>query len=103
MKIIDRNNPIDQEDGWLLLEEITINDRALICWYSPESDEIDISIFHLLERPNELSRRSKESRWGFMTYFVQGIRSDLQATEIINLYLRDIKAGNYWWENSPNH
>lgn len=103
MNIIDRNNPIDQDEGWLLLERQTINDRTLLCWYNPENDEISISLFNLFTQPNELSKRSSESQWGFMTHFIQNIKTDIEATEVVNLYLKDMKSGNYWWEGKPTH
>lgn len=101
--IIDRKDPIDEDDGWLLLERQTINDRTLLCWYNPNIDQISISLFNLLEQPNQLSQMSTESQWGYMTHYIQDIKSDREATELVNLYLEDLNKENYWWESIPNN
>ena len=103
MIIIDRNNPIDEDNGWLLLERQTINDRTLLCWYSPNTNQINISLFNLLEKPNALSKKSNESQWGFMTHYVKPIQTDIEATEVVNLCIKDLYSGNYWWEGNPTH
>lgn len=103
MVIIDRNDPIEEDDGWLLLERQTINDRTLLCWYNPNTDQISISLFSLLDRPNELSKRASESQWGFMTHYVENIKTDIEATEVVNLFVKDLQSGNYWWEGKPTH
>lgn len=103
MIIIDRNNPIDDDGGWLLLERKTVNDRTLLCWYNPNTDMISLSLFNLLERPNDLSKRSVESQWGYMTHYVENIKSDIEATEIVNLYMKDLQSDNYWWEGKTTH
>lgn len=89
---------IDEDDGWLLLERQTINDRTLLCWYSPTKGEINIAIFNLVEPINSLAKRSSESQWGWMTHFIENIKTEIEATEVVNLYLKDMQTDNYWWE-----
>ena len=103
MVIINRNDPLDEDEGWLLLTRQTLNDRTLLCWYNPDLDKISISLFNLFERPNQLSRNVKEGQWGFMTHFVQNIETDIEATEVVNMYLKDLKGENFWWEKDPTH
>ena len=103
MIIIDRNDPIDEDEGWLLLERQTINDRTLLCWFNPKIDIISVSLFNLLKQPNSLSKKINESQWGFMTHYVSNITSDMEATEVVNLYMKDLNAGNYWWETISIH
>lgn len=96
--IIDLNDPIDEDNGWLLLERQTINDRTLLCWYNPDTGYISVSLFHQYEKPNELSKRAVESQWGWMTHFVDHIPNSMQATEIVNNFLSNLEKNNTWWE-----
>jgi hypothetical protein len=90
---------IDEEEGWKLLERKTINDRTLICWYNPDTNIVSLCLFHLTERPNELSKRSPESTWGFATAYVTGMYTLKEASEVVSLYLQDMEADRFWWEN----
>ncbi|HBI00289.1 MAG TPA: hypothetical protein DDY18_01550 [Flavobacterium sp.] len=99
--IIDPTDYLEEDDGWLLLARRTFNDRTLLCWYNGLTEEYNIALFHLLERPNLLSQRAKESRWGWMTHFVQNL-NQLEATEVANLYMKDLENDNIWWEKGPS-
>lgn len=98
--IIDLDDPIDDDDGWLLLERQTINDRTLICWYNPDAGHISVSVFHKYEQPNALSKKSKLSQWGYMTHFIDHIQTAMEATVIVNQFLDDIEKNNHWWEGN---
>lgn len=95
---MDFNNPFDNQDGWKLLEERTFNDRTLIAWYNPNDSVISLIITHLLEQPNELSKRSPYTTWGYVTHMVSGMYTCEEASEVVSLYLQDIENENAWWE-----
>ena len=101
--IISLDHYLEEDDGWLLLCRHTLNDRTIIMWYNPEKDQINMSLFHQFEQPNAFSRRAKESQWGYMTYFIEEIKTEDEATEIVNLYLEDIEKENCWWEKDTTH
>jgi hypothetical protein len=89
---------ISEDKGWKLLEQITINDRSLICWYNPNDGVISLSLFHLTDQPNELSKKSPYSTWGYVTYLVTNMMTSVEAAEVVGLYLKDIENENAWWE-----
>ncbi len=89
---------IQEDDGWKLLEQTTVNDRTLIAWYNPDTTDIGICLFHLTDQPNELSKKSPHSTWGYVTYMIDGMYSEKEAAQVVCLYLKDIENGNYWWE-----
>ncbi len=98
--VIDLNDPIDEDNGWLLLERQIFNNRTLLCWYNPDTGYISISLFNQYERPNDLSKRATESQWGFMTHFVDHIPTAIDATKIVNDFLSDMEKDNIWWEGT---
>ena len=89
---------ISEEEGWKLLEEITINDRSLVCWYSPSNNVISLSLFHLTDQPNELSKKSPYTTWGYVTHMETNMATPKEAAEVVGLYLKDIENENIWWE-----
>lgn len=95
---MDFNNPIKEDEGWKLLEEISINDRTLIAWYNPNDGIISLILAHLDEQPNELSRKSPYTTWGYITHFVTAMYTCKEAAEVVGLYLKDLEGENYWWE-----
>ena len=102
---MDENNRypfgiIDEEEGWLLLEQKTINNRTLISWYNLNNQKISLFLFNTAEQPNDFSKRVDKSLWGFPTYFVTNMMSTSEAAEVVSLYLQDIEQENYWWENT---
>lgn len=101
--IIDLDSPIHSDDGWLLLERQVVNGRTMLCWYSPTVNEISIAIFSLFKQANDMSRKSPESQWGYMTRYVNHIKTTLEATEVANLYLNDMEKNNCWWETLSSH
>ena len=90
---------ISEEDGWRLLEQITFNDRTLLCWYNPNNSVISLFLFNAFDKPNSLSERSPESTYGYVTHMVTGMYSELEAAEVVGLYLKDLEKDNIWWEN----
>lgn len=96
---MDFKNPIDEEDGWKLLEGVTINDRSLIAYYNPNDNIISLVIFHLTEQPNELSKRSMYTTWGYVTHAITAMHTCEEAAEVVGLYLQDIENDSCWWEN----
>jgi hypothetical protein len=95
---MDFDNPIDEKDGWKLLDNFCFNDRTLIAWYNPDTSSIGMFITHLSEQPNELSKLAPESTWGFITHHVSAIYTCKEAAELVELYIKDMKDENYWWE-----
>lgn len=93
-------NPLDEEDGWKLLEERSINDRTLVAWYNPNDSIISFAIMHLTEQPNALSQRSPYTTWGYVTHMETKMYTTKEAAEVVSLYLKDMEDGNYWWENA---
>lgn len=91
-------NNINEENGWKLLEEKSINDRTLICWHNPNDNIISLVLFNLTEQPNALSQRSPYSNWGYVTYMVTNMYTPKEAAEVVGLYLKDMEKENYWWE-----
>jgi len=90
--------PIDIDEGWKLLEQASFNGRTLICWLNPKNDIISIFLFNLLSQPNDLSRRSNLSQWGWSTHYVSNITTTMEASQVVGLYLQDMEKQNYWWE-----
>jgi hypothetical protein len=86
-------------DNCRLLEEKTINDRTLVCWYDFDTSEAKLLIFHLTDQPNELSKKSPYTNWGYMTLFITDMYTLKEAAEIVGMYLKDIESDNFWWEN----
>jgi len=84
---------------WKLLEEKTINDRTIIVWYNPSVKTVNFVMFHLTDQPNEISKKSPHSHWGFVTFFVFNISYIKEASEVVSLYMQDLENGNYWWES----
>jgi len=89
---------IEEDEGWLLLEQKTINKRTLISWYNPNSQTISLFLFHNTEKPNEFSQRATPSVWGYPTYFVTNMMTTKEASEVVSLYLQDMEKDNFWWE-----
>ena len=87
-----------EEDGWKLLEEKTINDRTLLAWYNPREDMISLMIFHVSDQPNEFSKRSPHTNWGFATFWASEMKTPKEAAEVVSLYLKDMENERYWWE-----
>ena len=92
---------IDEQDGWKLLEQQTINDRTLICHYNPSVEDYTITLFCLYPT-NELSKRVSENVWGFATKFITNIYDVHEAAEVVSLYLQDMEKNNFWWEKDGN-
>lgn len=90
---------IDEQEGWKLLERKSINDRTIICWFNPDDNIISLCIFNLNEQPNELSKRSPYSTWGYITHMVTQMYTPKEAAEVVSLYLQDMEKENYWWES----
>lgn len=97
-KKLDIDNPIDADGDFKLLENRSINDRSLICWYNIVDKTYNLSIFHISEQPNELSKRSPYTTWGYMTYAASDMATATEAAEVVGLYLQDIESDNCWWE-----
>ena len=86
-------------DSWKCLEQISINDRSLVCWYDTENQRIGVCLFHLHNKPNLISKKSLYTTWGYITHVVDNINDEKEAAEVVGLYLQDIEKENYWWEN----
>lgn len=98
--IIDPTDIIEEDEGWLLLARRTFNDRTVICWQNGETKEFNIALFNL-ERSNTFSLEAKDTRWGFMTHWVEKL-TQLEATEISNKFLKDLEQENIWWEKESS-
>lgn len=89
---------ISEDQGWKLLEQVTINDRSLVCWYNPNDSVISLSLFSLVDQPNELSKRSIYTTWGYVTHMESNMMTVKEAAEVVGLYMKDLESGNYFWE-----
>jgi hypothetical protein len=92
------DDPIEVDGEYKLLENISINDRSLICWYNGDDKTYNISIFHLTDQPNSISKKSPLTTWGYCTFSICDIESVIEAAEVVGLYLQDMEKANYWWE-----
>lgn len=90
---------LDEKDGYKLLEEKTINDRTLLCYYNPTDRTISLMLFHLTDQPNSVSKRSPYTTWGYLTFFTTNMMSEKEAAEVVSLYLQDMEKDNYFWES----
>jgi hypothetical protein len=84
--------------GWKLLEQKSINDRTIVVWYNPQEAVISLIIFHLTDQPNEFSKQSPYSTWGWATYYTSQMYTEKEAAEVVSLFLQDMESDNYWWE-----
>ena len=89
---------IREEDGWKLLEEKSINDRTILVWYNPDTKVISLMLFHVSDQPNELSKRSPDTTWGFVTFYATEMKTPKEAAEVVSLYLQDMEKSNFWLE-----
>ena len=94
---------IEEEDGWKILEKFTINDRTLLCWHSPNTETTSLSLFHLTDQPNDLSKRSNITQWGYTTHHIPQFQSLPEAAEVVSLFLQDMEKENFWWEIDKLH
>ena len=99
----DKVKVIQEDQGWKLLEEITVNDISLIAWYNPNDGVISLSLFNLIEQPNALSKRSPYTTWGWVTYMASQMTTTKEAAEVVGLYLKDIENNNIWWEKEGDN
>jgi hypothetical protein len=88
-----------ENDEWVLLEQCSINDRTILCYYNSNIKQSGIIIFNLTEQPNSLSKKSVYSTWGYVTYCVFKLNTLAEAAEVYGLYLQDMEKDNFWWEN----
>lgn len=88
----------NNDDGWRLLEQVTFNDRTLLCWYNADNSTIGLFLFNAFDRPNEMSKKSPESTYGYVTHSVSSIYTEKEAAEVVGLYLKDLENDNIWWE-----
>lgn len=95
---MDFNNPINEQDGWKLLEEYTFNDRTLVAWYNSDDGVFSLVLTHYDEQPNELSKRSPYSTWGYITHMVSEMYTTEEAANVVGLYMQDMEKENFWWE-----
>ena len=95
---MDFNKPLDEEDGWKLLEKFTFNDRTLIAWYCPNDSIISLIIANLLDQPNELSKKSPYTTWGYVTHTVSEMYNCEEAANVVSLYMKDMENEIFWWE-----
>lgn len=100
MKLI--NTPsfetLREEEGWKLLEEKSINDRTILVWYNPNDKMISLMLFNVIDQPNQVSKRSPHTTWGFVTFMATAMKTEKEAAEVVGLYLKDLEKENYWWE-----
>lgn len=81
-----------------LLENITINDRSIVVWYNEQDKSFNLMLFHLTDQPNELSKRSPYTTWGYPTGMLNTLNSESEAAEVVSLYIQDIEKEDFWWE-----
>lgn len=90
--------PIAEDQGWFLYRRISLHGRTLIVWQNPMTEMISICLFTYLGEPNEFSKKMRATEWGSPTYFVNDITSVEEAAKLFELYAKDFREQNFWWE-----
>jgi hypothetical protein len=86
------------DDKWRLLEEYTFNGITILAYYNGELKQSGILLFNYEKQPNELSKKSPNTHWGFVTHCVFNMHTLSEVAEVFGLYLKDIENENLWWE-----
>lgn len=82
-----------------IIDEIGINERTIVSWFDRADQTFGFGIFHISEQPNVQAKLSAYTNWGYLVYNAPKIKDPTEAAEVYDLYLKDIIAGNYWFEN----
>jgi len=90
--------PIIADNGWVILDNHTANDRTLLCWFSPARDSICLAIFHNKEPVTDIGLNVNKSSWGYISFYIKDIKSESEAADLFDLYSGDIEGENFWWE-----
>jgi len=91
-------NPLEEDGNFKLLKQVNFTDRTLICWHNIEEDLMHICLFNRTYQPNSLSRRVSGTQWGWPTHVVLNIKGFPEVAKIVELYEKDMKMYNFWWE-----
>lgn len=91
-------NKTSENEDVKFLENISFNDRSLVAYYDPSIKTYVIILFHVSEQPNEVSKKSPYSTWGYATRVSGGIYNAKEAAEVVGFFLKDLLDENYWWE-----
>lgn len=82
-----------------IIDEIGVNERTIVSWFDRADQTFGFGIFHISEQPNVQAKLSVYTNWGYLVYNAPKIKDPAEAAEIYDLYLKDILAGNYWFED----
>ncbi len=82
-----------------IIDEIGINERTIVSWYDRLSKSFSFGIFHISDQPNVISKITPYSIWGYTVYVAPPIEDHIEASEVYNLFLKDLMDGNNWFED----
>lgn len=93
------DNFIEKDGDYKLLEQFSKNGRTFIVWFNSKELTVSAALFSD-SQPNAISKHSKLTRWGYPTKFMSKIEDIDQVASVTGLYIKDIKDGNFWWEDN---
>ncbi len=82
-----------------IIDEIGVNERTIVSWYDKADQTFGFGIFHISEQPNVQAKLSAYTNWGYLVYNAPKIEDPTEAAEVYDLFLKDIIAGNNWFED----
>lgn len=86
------------QDDLVQLLHTSMNDRTIVTYENLSKNNFIIVIFHYNEQPNETSRNSHYTTWGYPTFGLDFEGSKEEFLEIVDMYVDDLIHENYWWE-----
>lgn len=89
-------------DNVRLIDTLSFNESTIVSWFDTVDRDFSFAIYHLTDQPNILSQLMPYCMWGYMTYVAIPIADYKEAAEVYELFLKDLLAGNNWWENDNN-
>lgn len=85
-----------------IIDEIGVNERTIVSWYDRYNKSFSFGIFHISDRPNVLSKILEYTQWGYWIYIAPPIEDHVEASQVYDLFLKDLLAGNNWFEDDAN-
>lgn len=83
-----------------IIEDLSFNGRSILAAYMEEYKSYVIILFHISEQPNEASKHSLYSTWGYGTAGIGNISTREELDELTKMYIDDMLAENFWWEKN---
>jgi hypothetical protein len=85
-----------------IIDEIGVNERTIVSWFDRVDQTFGFGIFHISEQPNVQAKLSTYTNWGYLVYNAPKIKDPSEAATVYDLYLKDIIAGNNWFEDDSH-